>query len=154
MIHWYVLLEKVPVLLALYRSMGTEKQKMITFLSNDFKTDRWRQAAINNAYKLVSLKDYIMATAFFMLGGAFEDAITVVVNNLGDLMLAIMLCRIKESPYSKSIDDKPILKKLVQTHLIEKGEAMKDPWLVSIGYTMLGKHINSLNCFATISDLE
>lgn len=140
--------------MALYKSMGTEKQKMVTFLSNDFKTERWRQAAINNAYRLVSLKDYIMAAAFFMLGGAFSDAITVVVNNLGDLMLAFIMCKIKESPYSKSLDDKPILKSLIDTHLIEKGEAIKDPWLVSIGYTLLGQHIKSMNCFATLSDLE
>ena len=82
---WYILLDKLAVLLALYKGAGIEKQKMVTFLSNDFKTDKWRTAAIKNAYVLMSKKDYLMSAAFFMLGDNFKDAVDVVVNSLGDI---------------------------------------------------------------------
>ena len=153
-ILWYLLLDRLPVLLALYKSLGTEKQKMVTFLSNDFKTDKWKQAAIKNAYVLLGKKDYIMSAAFFILGDSFKDAISVVVNSMGDIQLAILMCRIKETIFSKKIEDKPILKELILTNFIEKGKLIKDPWLESIGYTMLGQYVNSVNCFSALDEAE
>ena len=147
-ILWYILLDKLSVILGLYKSFGQEKQKMVTFLANDFKTERWRTAAVKNAYVLMSKKDFLMSAAFFILGNSFNEAVNVVVNSMGDLQLGILMCRIKESIMSKNIEDKPILKGLIDEYFVVKGKEIQDPWLVSTGYTLLGQHINSLNCFS------
>jgi hypothetical protein len=147
-ILWYILLDKLPVLLALYKSFGTEKQKMVTFLSNDFKTEKWKTAAVKNAYVLMAKKEFLMSAAFFMLGDAFSDALSVVVNSLADIQLGILMCRIKENLFSKNIDDKPQLKALLENYFVAKGREIQDPWLVSIGYSLLGQHVNSINCFS------
>lgn len=127
---------------------------MVTFLSNDFTTDRWKKAAVNNAFKLRGMKDYIMAAAFFILGSSFKDAVDVILTDLQDIQLAILMCKIKENIFSKSIDEKPILKGIIMDFFIEKGRIIKDPWLVSIGYSLIGQYINSLNCFATFAEAE
>lgn len=127
---------------------------MVTFLNNDFKTERWQSAAVKNAYKLRGMKEFLMSAAFFILGNDFEDAVNIIVNDMEDIQLGILMCRLKENPFSKSIDDKPILKKLITEYFIDKGRAIKDPWLVSIGYSMTGQYVNSLNCFPTIADTE
>ena len=75
---------------------------MVGFLSNDFKDARWQTAAVKNAYVLLSQKKYFMSTAFFLLGGKLKEALDVVVNNMEDIQLAILLCRLSESPNSKS----------------------------------------------------
>jgi len=149
-----VLLDKLPVLLALYKGAGPDKQKMVTFLSNDFKVDKWKTAAVKNAFVLMSKKDYIMSAAFFLLGNSFKDAVAVIVNNMGDIQLGILMCRLKENLFSKRLEDKPVLRAVIEENFIEKGKLIKDPWLVSIGYTLLGQHVNSLNCFQTIFDDE
>lgn len=152
MILWYILLEKQSVILALYRSLGTEKQKMITFLSNDFKTERWKSAALKNAYVLMSKKDYIMAAAFFLLGDSLKDCVDLVVQSLGDIQLGILICRIKESIFSKKMEDKPLLRGLISDYFVTKGYKIKDPWMVSIGYSLLNQYIKSLNCFIEVSN--
>ena len=154
MILWYILLDKLPVLLALYKSAGPDKQKMVVFLSNDFTLERWRTAAVKNAYVLMSKKDYIMSAAFFLIGGNFKEAVDVVTNNMKDIQLAIMICRMRENLFSRKIEDKPVLKALIEENFIIKGKLVKDPWLVSIGYTMIGQHVNSLNCFQNSFDVE
>lgn len=127
---------------------------MVTFLSNDFKLDRWRSASVKNAFVLRSKKDFLMAAAFFIIGNSFREAVDVILRDLEDIQLAILMCKLKENIFSKSIDDKPILKEIITEYFIEKGRIIKDPWLVSIGYSLTGQFVNSLNCFATISDTE
>lgn len=127
---------------------------MVTFLSNDFTNERWKSAAEKNAFVLRGKKDYIMAAAFFVLGDKFKDAVDVVVNDLEDIQLGILMCRLKENIFSKNIDEKPILKNLITSYFIEKGSAIKDPWLASIGYSVIGQFVESLNCFSKITDGE
>jgi hypothetical protein len=153
-IFWYILLDKLAVILALYKGCGTEKQKMVTFLNNDFSTERWRSAAVKNAYVLRSKKDFLMAAAFFILGNSFKEAVDIILTDLEDIQLAILMCKLKENIFSKSIEEKPILKGIIMDFFIEKGRAIKDPWLVSIGYSLIGQFINSLNCFATFAEAE
>lgn len=144
-ILYYIAMGKLPVLLTLYRSQAPPNPKMVGFLSNDFKDARWQTAAVKNAYVLLSQKKYFMSTAFFLLGGKLKEALDVVVNNMEDIQLAILLCRLSESPNSKSIEDKPLLKKLIQEEIIGKGVQLGDTWLVSIGETLLGNHVQSVN---------
>ena len=62
-----------------------------------------------------------------------------------------MMCKIIESPLSKNIEDKPILKSLIEKYFLGKGEEIKDYWLVSIGYSMLNEHVKSANCLGLLS---
>lgn len=127
---------------------------MVKFLSNNFKQERWIKAAGKNAFVLLSQKRYLMSAAFFMLAGKIKDAVDVILNNMKDLQLAIAVCKLKENIFSKKIDDKPILKGLIKEHVIERGRKINDLWLVSMGYTMLGKHVKSLNMLSKILEEE
>lgn len=50
---------------------------MTHFFSNDFKEDRWRKAALKNAYVLLGRQRFDHAVAFFLLAGNLKDAVEV-----------------------------------------------------------------------------
>ena len=50
---------------------------MSTFFSNDFTQERWRKAALKNAYALLGKQRFEHAVAFFLLGSALWDAVQV-----------------------------------------------------------------------------
>ena len=50
---------------------------MMQFFKNDFTKDRWRKAALKNAFSLLGKQRFEHAAAFFLLGGAVDDAIEV-----------------------------------------------------------------------------
>jgi hypothetical protein len=91
---------------------------MLKFLSNDFTQERWKGAALKNAYALLSKQRYRKswylallglftpahtyhwtteyAAAFFMLAGQPRDAIRICLRQMNDLEMAIMLARIAD----------------------------------------------------------
>ena len=151
---WYVAFDKLPLLITLYNSQSPPNTKMVKFLKRNFKIDKNKKAASKNAFVLLSQQRYLMSAAFFMLGGNLKQAVDVLVNYMGDLQLGIALCKVKENIFSNKIDDKPVLKELIEKNIIKKGKEINDLWLVSIGYTMLGKHVKSLNCIFEILENE
>ena len=60
--------------------------KMTDFFHHNFAEDRWRKAALKNAFSLLGKQRYHHAAAFFLLGGAIKDAIDV------SFHLIIMYC--------------------------------------------------------------
>lgn len=50
---------------------------MTQFFSNNFAEDRWRKAALKNAFALLGKQRFEHAAAFFLLAGALRDAIEV-----------------------------------------------------------------------------
>ena len=50
---------------------------MSQFFGHDFKEDRWRKAALKNAYSLLGKQRFDHAAAFFLLAGSLWDAIQV-----------------------------------------------------------------------------
>ena len=52
--------------------------KMATFFKNNFAEDRWRRAALKNAFALMGRQRFEHAAAFFLLAGAVRDAIEVI----------------------------------------------------------------------------
>lgn len=50
---------------------------MHDFFREDFNSDRWRKAALKNAFVLMSKQRYQNAAAFFLLGNSLGDAIEV-----------------------------------------------------------------------------
>ena len=51
--------------------------KMEVFFKNDFTEDRWRKAALKNAFLLLGRQRFHHAAAFFLLAGSLKDAIEV-----------------------------------------------------------------------------
>lgn len=50
---------------------------MADFFRNDFTQDRWRRAALKNAFDLLGKQRFEHAAGFFLLGGSLNDAIEV-----------------------------------------------------------------------------
>lgn len=63
-----------------YTNQALEEINSMSFLqffSNDFTEDRWRKAALKNAFVLLGKQRFEHAAAFFLLGGALKDALEV-----------------------------------------------------------------------------
>lgn len=53
---------------------------MTQFFKNNFNEDRWRKAALKNAFSLLGKQRFEQAAAFFLLAGSLKDAIEVQCN--------------------------------------------------------------------------
>lgn len=51
---------------------------MADFFKNDFGEDRWRKAALKNAFALLGKQMFREAAAFFLLGDSLKDAVEVI----------------------------------------------------------------------------
>ncbi|KAJ8919060.1 hypothetical protein NQ315_016967 [Exocentrus adspersus] len=89
---YYLALNKKSLLWGLYRSKRDER--MTAFFSNNFSEDRWRKAALKNAYALLGKQRFDHAVAFFLLAGNLKDAVEICLNRLQDLQLAIIIVRL------------------------------------------------------------
>lgn len=52
-------------------------EKMTQFFANNFAEERWRKAALKNAFALLGKQRFDHAAAFFLLAGALRDAVEV-----------------------------------------------------------------------------
>lgn len=68
--------------------------RMTAFFSNNFSEDRWRKAALKNAYALLGKQRFDHAVAFFLLAGNLKDAVEICLHRLQDLQLAIIIVRL------------------------------------------------------------
>lgn len=68
-------MKKKSLVWGLFRSKRDER--MTKFFSNNFAEDRWRKAALKNAFALLGKQRFEHAAAFFLLAGALRDAIEV-----------------------------------------------------------------------------
>ncbi|OWA51395.1 DmX-like protein 2 [Hypsibius exemplaris] len=91
---FYLALKRKKVLAALFKLVAD--QRMIDFFSNDFKEDRWRKAALKNAFALLGKQRFEHAAAFFLLGGAVKDAVDIIMTKLNDVQLALTVVRLYE----------------------------------------------------------
>lgn len=63
------------MLLSFCRSVNDKK--MSDFFHNNFNEERWRKAALKNAFALLGRQRFLHAAAFFLLGNSLSDAIEV-----------------------------------------------------------------------------
>lgn len=49
--------------------------KMTEFFHNNFSEDRWRKAALKNAFSLLGKQRFQHSAAFFLLAGSLKDAV-------------------------------------------------------------------------------
>ncbi|KAF9420312.1 regulator of (H+)-ATPase in vacuolar membrane [Podila epigama] len=134
---FYIALRKKKLLLGLWRTCQShpEQGKMLSFLANDFELDRWKTAALKNAFALLGKQRFAYAAAFFLLGDKLQDAVNVCVKQLDDFQLAIALCRAYEQE-----ERGPVLTQLLRNLLT----TTTDPWLLSLFHSMLGQSTNAI----------
>lgn len=51
--------------------------KMLEFFMHDFNEEKWKKAALKNAFVLMAKQRFQHAAAFFLLAGSLKDAIQV-----------------------------------------------------------------------------
>lgn len=147
---YYLAMKKKSIVWGLYRSKRDEK--MTQFFANNFSEDRWRKAALKNAFVLLGKQRFEHAVAFFLLANSLDDAIEVCINKLDDFQLALIIARLYEGDLEINLSS--TYKKLLYEHVLgSKNEsnsfntenAHPDPFLRSMTYWILKKYQDSLN---------
>ena len=97
----FVCLGRTSVLAGLYKAK--RDQKLFEFLSRDFNEKRHQEAALKNAYALLSKHRYELSATFFALAGQYEDAAKICLKHLNDVSLSIAILRCATGPSSSSV---------------------------------------------------
>ncbi|GMF28299.1 unnamed protein product [Phytophthora fragariaefolia] len=120
-------------------------QTLASFLENDFSEKRWSNAAIRNAYSLLSKKKYEAAAAFFLLSEPprVQDAVRVLSVRLGDPSLALIISRLVEYRLDDNLQNDftmnqagitpagVITKRLLEQDVISLFRLKREVWLES-----------------------
>ncbi|XP_028970574.1 dmX-like protein 2 isoform X1 [Esox lucius] len=104
---FYLAMKKKAVLWGLFRSQHDDK--MTTFFKNNFSEDRWRKAALKNAFSLLGKQRFEQSAAFFLLAGSLKDAIEVCLEKMEDIQLAMVVARLYEADFESSSTCQAIL---------------------------------------------
>lgn len=146
---YYIAMKKKSVIWGLFRSKRDEK--MTSFFANNFQEDRWRKAALKNAFALLGKQRFDHAVAFFLLAGSLNDAIEVCLTKLDDLQLALCITRLYEGEHDAT---PPSCKKLLYEEVLgcdsdgnnqEEHRMHPDPFLRSMALWLLKDYSGSLN---------
>ncbi|XP_069480909.1 dmX-like protein 2 isoform X2 [Ambystoma mexicanum] len=137
---FYLAMKKKAVLWGLFRSQHDEK--MTKFFSQNFTEDRWRKAALKNAFALMGKQRFEQCAAFFLLAGSLKDAIEVCLEKMEDIQLAMVISRLYESEFESSSTYESILyEKVLGCKKDGKGFSCTrlhpDPFLRSIAYWII-----------------
>ena len=130
---------------------------MTQFFGQDFSNERWKKAALKNAFALLSKQRFQHAAAFFLLGGKLWDACEVCISRLGDLQLALVITRLYEGDggpvYSKilkgtilgiSDTSTPTVRGVDSKKHSFEGEPNPDPFIRSIACWLLQDYSTAL----------
>ncbi|XP_075752614.1 rabconnectin-3 alpha isoform X1 [Rhipicephalus microplus] len=145
---YYMAMKKKTILAGLFRTVNDKR--MSDFFQNDFSQDRWRKAALKNAYVLLGKQQFEYAAAFFLLANAVKDAVQVCLSKLEDLQLAMVVVRL----YEGDLDSVPEhLRRLLNAEVLGQPEgaegtslelANPDPFLRSMALWLLQHYEESL----------
>lgn len=147
---YYLAMKKKSIVWGLFRSKRDEK--MTQFFANNFAEDRWRKAALKNAFVLLGKQRFDHAVAFFLLANSLNDAIEVCINKLDDFQLALIIARLYEGDLD--INTNSTYRKLLCENVLGSDndsiklnieKAHPDPFLRSMTYWILKKYQESLN---------
>ncbi|XP_026177170.1 dmX-like protein 1 isoform X2 [Mastacembelus armatus] len=139
---FYLALKKKAVVWGLYRSQ--KNVKMTEFFHNNFSEDRWRKAALKNAFSLLGKQRFQHSAAFFLLAGSLKDAVEVCLEKMQDLQLALVISRLYESEFETA----STYKKILQRHVLGQDKqipAHQDPFLRSMAYWVLEDYSRALD---------
>ncbi|KAF2674851.1 WD repeat protein-like protein [Microthyrium microscopicum] len=132
---YYLALKKKAILSGLWRMAIWSKEQATTqkFLSNNFNEQRWKTAALKNAYALMGKRRFEYAAAFFLLADHLKDAINILSNQMGDIQLAIAVCRVYEG------DHGPVLSEFLTEKVLPEATLDGNRCLATWALWMLGK---------------
>uniref|UniRef100_A0A8C9RST4 Dmx-like 2 n=1 Tax=Scleropages formosus TaxID=113540 RepID=A0A8C9RST4_SCLFO len=144
----YFLSMAAVVSVFLHRSQHDEK--MTQFFSHNFTEDRWRKAALKNAFSLLGKQRFEQSAAFFLLAGSLKDAIEVCLEKMEDIQLAMVVARLYESDYESSSTCKGILyEKVLGCQRDGSGfsctKLHPDPFLRSIAFWIMKDYTRALD---------
>ncbi|NWZ31343.1 DMXL1 protein, partial [Asarcornis scutulata] len=144
---FYLAMKKKAVIWGLYRSR--KDTKMTQFFGNNFTEDRWRKAALKNAFSLLGKQRFEHSAAFFLLAGHLKDAVEVCLEKLNDIQLALVISRLYESEFEVSSTYKSILQKRILGSAFpgkeSSGNMYSDPFLRSMAYWILEDYSKALD---------
>uniref|UniRef100_A0A3Q3KCG5 RAVE complex protein Rav1 C-terminal domain-containing protein n=1 Tax=Monopterus albus TaxID=43700 RepID=A0A3Q3KCG5_MONAL len=145
---FYLAMKKKAVVWGLYRSQ--KNAKMTAFFHNNFSEDRWRKAALKNAFSLLGKRRFQHSAAFFLLAGSLKDAVEVCLEKMQDLQLALVISRLYESEYETASTYKKILQRRVlgqdkQVPRVLYIPAHRDPFLRSMAHWVLEDYSRALD---------
>ncbi|NXU92453.1 DMXL1 protein, partial [Xiphorhynchus elegans] len=144
---FYLAMKKKAVIWGLYRSQ--KDTKMTQFFGNNFTEDRWRKAALKNAFSLLGKQRFEHSAAFFLLAGHLKDAVEVCLEKLHDIQLALVISRLYESEFEVSSTYKSVLQKRVLGSTFagkeSSGNIHCDPFLRSMAYWILEDYSKALD---------
>jgi WD40 repeat protein len=136
---FYLALNKKPALVALFKAV--KNVPVHDFLRNDFNLDKWKTAAMKNAYVLLGKQKFELAAAFFLLGGQLKDCVDVCIKKLGDYQLALLVARLVEGDNGP----RPIFDYILTSHILPFAQQNKDHSLASISMWLLKKYSESVS---------
>nr|XP_020449620.1 dmX-like protein 1 isoform X2 [Monopterus albus] len=139
---FYLAMKKKAVVWGLYRSQ--KNAKMTAFFHNNFSEDRWRKAALKNAFSLLGKRRFQHSAAFFLLAGSLKDAVEVCLEKMQDLQLALVISRLYESEYETASTYKKILQRRVLGQ-DKQIPAHRDPFLRSMAHWVLEDYSRALD---------
>ncbi|XP_053689152.1 dmX-like protein 2 isoform X2 [Sabethes cyaneus] len=146
---YYMAMKKKSVVWGLFRSQKDEK--MTQFFANNFSEDRWRKAALKNAFALLGKQRFEHAVAFFLLASSLNDALEVCLTKLQDLQLALVITRLYEGEHDPT---PPSFKRLLYEEVLgcdkngdnqDLSRAHPDPFLRSMSLWILKDYSGSLS---------
>ncbi|XP_074712656.1 dmX-like protein 1 isoform X3 [Strix uralensis] len=144
---FYLAMKKKAVIWGLYRSQ--KDTKMTQFFGNNFTEDRWRKAALKNAFSLLGKQRFEHSAAFFLLAGHLKDAVEVCLEKLNDIQLALVISRLYESEFEVSSTYKSVLQKRILGSVLPGKESSEnvhcDPFLRSMAYWILEDYSKALD---------
>ena len=125
--------------------------RLTQFFSHDFTENRWRRAALKNAFALMSKQRFEQAAAFFLLAGSLLDAVAVCVHQLNDIQLALVISRMYEGDTERG----PMVQHILNRYLLGRPSSQlptaepiapsKDVFLKSIALWMLKEYPAALD---------
>ncbi|CAG8239628.1 unnamed protein product [Penicillium salamii] len=145
---YYIALRKKNVLQGLWRIAHWNREQAATqrLLANDFSEPRWKTSALKNAYALLGKRRFEYAASFFLLADHLRDAANVIMNQMGDIQLAIAITRAYEG------DTGPVLREILEEKLLPLAASEGNRWMASWAFWMLGRRDMAVR--ALISPVE
>ncbi|XP_076849811.1 dmX-like protein 2 isoform X3 [Brachyhypopomus gauderio] len=145
---FYLAMKKKAVLWGLFRSQHDEK--MTQFFSHNFSEDRWRKAALKNAFSLLGKQRFEQSAGFFLLAGSLKDAIEVCLEKMEDIQLAMIVARLYEADFESSSTCQGILnEKVLGCDRDGRGFSCTrlhpDPFLRSIAFWIMKDYTQALD---------
>ncbi|OJJ05903.1 hypothetical protein ASPVEDRAFT_139772, partial [Aspergillus versicolor CBS 583.65] len=132
---YYLALKKKNILQDLWRIAHWHHEQAATsrLLANDLREPRWKITALKNAYALLGRRRFEYAATFFLLADRLRDCAHILINQVGDLQLAIAITRAYEG------DNGPVLKEILKERILPQVATDSNRWMASWAFWMLGR---------------